>query len=99
MEEEKWGNDLRQEMEILVSIRIHGFYLILSCSKILFFFLSITSVITYLREKKSSFLDGPNLLYPPSPRPSLVKPGHELYRTKGCGSVGTGADRNIFLLG
>lgn len=58
-----------------------------------------SSVITYLREKKSSFLDGPNLLYLPSPRPSLVKPGHDLYRTKGCGSVGAGADRKIFLLG
>lgn len=65
------------------------------------FFLSLhySSVITYLREKKSWFLDGPNLLYLPSPWPSLVKPGHELYRTKGCGFVGTGADRKIFLLG
>lgn len=77
MEEEKWGNGLWQEMEVLVSLRIHGSYPPFLIPKPLFLSFHHSSLITYLKEKKPLSLDGPNPLYSLPPLPNPVKPGDE----------------------
>lgn len=64
MEEEKWGNGLREEMGVLVSIRIHGSYPSFLVPNSLFLSFHHSSLITYLKEKKPLSLDGPHPHYP-----------------------------------